>query len=42
MWFAVLDEHIVASGGTKEKLEKNLKDVVPKEKRDWIYEFKLD
>lgn len=42
VWFAVLDENIVASGSTKEKLEENLKSVVPKEKRDWVYVFKLD
>ena len=40
-WFAILDDKIVASGKTKEELEKNLNEIVPKDKRDCVYIFKL-
>lgn len=40
-WFAILDETVVASGSTKEAVESSLEDVLPEEKRDWVYIFQL-
>ncbi len=40
-YFAVLDESVVASGGSSKELNKNIKTVVPQNKIDWIYKFRL-
>jgi len=40
-WFAVTDALIIASGKTKDKVEKVLQDILPKEKRKFVYVFQL-
>jgi len=39
--FAVLYEAVVASGSTKKKLEENIRDIVPGDKMDLIYRFRI-
>jgi len=40
-WFAILEGDIIATGLTKEKTIQNLQDIVPSEKRDFVYVFHL-
>lgn len=40
-WFAILEGLIVASGSTREEVEKVLMGILPKEKLDFTYIFKL-
>jgi len=42
VWFAALGKRIVASGKTKEQLETVLEDVVPEERKDHTYFFKVE
>ncbi len=42
VWFAALGKRIVASGKTKEQLETVLEDVVPEERKDHTYLFKVE
>ncbi len=39
-WFGILDNTVVASGASKDQLQKNIKDIVPKEKIERVYIFK--
>jgi len=41
LWFAIIDDVIVASGGTKEYVEKILNETISKEKRNFVYMFKV-
>jgi hypothetical protein len=41
-WFGILDGMIIASGATKPKVERTLKDVLPGEKRGLVYIFHLE
>ncbi len=40
-WFAVLHGMIIASGPSKEELEKNVMKIIPREKKDFVYIFQL-
>lgn len=40
-FFAVMHHTIIASGSTDKELKHNISAIVPKEKRPWIYVFKL-
>ena len=40
-WFAILDEEIIASGRTREELEKILDSIIPKDRKKHVYIFKL-
>lgn len=37
----MLDEAVVASGNSPKQLEDNINAVVPEDKRNWIYKFRL-
>ena len=39
--FAILEGLIIASGQTGEELEKTLQDILPAEKREFVYVFRL-
>ncbi len=39
--FAVLDEAIVASAPKPKELEENIKKIVPEDKKNWIYTFRI-
>ncbi len=40
-WFGVLDANIVAVGRTEAELKKIMKEIVPREKQDWVHVFRL-
>jgi len=40
-WFCILEGLIIASGKNKEDLERNLKEIVPSQKRKFVYLFQL-
>lgn len=40
-WFAMLEGITIASGDTKEEVEKNIKQIVPLGKKDFVYIFQL-
>ncbi len=40
-WFAILEGLIIASGATKEELEKVLKGILPDEKQDIVFVFQM-
>jgi hypothetical protein len=40
-WFAILEGMIIASGTTKDEVELNLQSVLPDEKRNLVYVFRL-
>ena len=39
-WFGILDNTVIASGASKDQLQKNIGDIVPKEKIERVYIFK--
>jgi len=39
--FAVLVDSIVASALTEKELDEKIKELVPKDKQNWIYRFKI-
>ena len=41
LWFGIFDGIIIASGLTKDRLEANLSDILPKDKIDLVYVFHL-
>ncbi|MCK5282507.1 MAG: hypothetical protein KAK00_03800 [Nanoarchaeota archaeon] len=40
-YFAVLDEAIIASAPKPKELEDNVKKIVPEDKQNWVYTFKI-
>ncbi|MBS7251364.1 MAG: hypothetical protein KIH08_12380 [Candidatus Freyarchaeota archaeon] len=40
-WFAILEDEIIASGTTREETERNAQNIVPPEKKDFVYIFQL-
>jgi hypothetical protein len=40
-WFALLEGTIIASGGSEDKLEDNIREILPQEKRRFVYIFHL-
>jgi len=40
-YFAVMLHTIIASGSTEKELQHNISNIIPKEKKPWIYVFKL-
>jgi len=40
-WFAILEGIIVASGTTRDKIEQILQEILPAEKREFVYIFHL-
>jgi len=40
-WFAILEGVIVASGPTRDEVEKILQEILPAEKREFVYIFHL-
>lgn len=41
VWFAIIEGMIIASGKTNEQLKKNMKEIVPKDKIEFVYYFKV-
>ena len=39
-WFGIIDNTVVASGVTKDQLQRNIAEVVPEDKADRVYIFK--
>jgi hypothetical protein len=40
-WFAILEGIVIASGKTKDEVEQTLQDIVPIEKKEFVYIFQL-
>jgi len=40
-WFAVFEDTIIASGATKDEVERALQRILPAEKRKFVYIFRL-
>ena len=40
-WFAILEGEVVAGGSTREEVEQILDEIIPKEKRNFVYVFRL-
>lgn len=40
-WFVILEDEVIASGTTKEEVERNIQSLVTTEKRDFVYIFQL-
>jgi len=41
VWFAILEGIIVASGQTRDEVEQILQEILPAEKREFVYIFQL-
>ncbi len=40
-WFAILENEVIASGTTREEVKKNVQNILPAEKRNFVYIFQL-